>query len=286
MRKWGGAMGKRPAEPQKWSNIRSYSKRVNAEKLGFTSEKIGEPKNCYVAWVDLMGTGHIMSTSVHKAANFLARLHMCVEMAIRESGYSFRTLPINDGIFIVSEKKGELVTVLQHAMTLLAARFIATLRTHDRCLLKGGIAYGPVYEGQQLAQGIRLRKLRGEPQFLERVLFGPPIIQAYKSESAAPPYGIAVHESARAFSPAGEPPFNMTHWLWWQEHDEAKRASGLPSLVDLRDVLAVELKRQFDWMDRTLLLHGISGDVIKKWRAAADQYLLGGAEFTVIDDTT
>ena len=77
-------MTKRAAEPQKWSNIRSYSKRVSGERLGFTSEKIGEPKNCYVAWVDLMGTGHMMSSSVHKAANFLARLHMCIEIAVRE----------------------------------------------------------------------------------------------------------------------------------------------------------------------------------------------------------
>jgi hypothetical protein len=278
-------MAKRAVEPQAWSNIRSYSKRLNKEKLGFTSEKIGEPKNCYVAWVDLMGAGHVMSTSVHKAANFLVRLHMCIEIAIRESGYSFRTLPINDGIFIVGQKKGELVTVLQHAMTLLAARFIATIRTHDRYLLKGGIAYGPVYEGQQLVGGVTLKKLREAPQFLERVLFGPAIIQAYKIEASAPPYGIAIHESARAFSPAGEPPFNMTHWLWWQEHKEAKRASGLPSLIDLKDVLASELHRQFDWMASTLILHGISGDTINKWRAAADQYLLGGSQFTVIDDS-
>jgi hypothetical protein len=32
-------MAKRAAEPKAWSNIRSYSKRLNKEKLGFTSEK-------------------------------------------------------------------------------------------------------------------------------------------------------------------------------------------------------------------------------------------------------
>ena len=77
----------------------------------------------------------------------------------------------------------------------------------------------------------------------------------------------------------------MTHWLWWQEHVEAKRATGLPSLVDLKDVLAVELMRQFDWMDKTLIFHGVTSDVIKKWRAAVEQYLSGGGEFTVIDET-
>jgi hypothetical protein len=226
----------------------------------------------------------MMSTSVHKAANFLARLHMCVELAIQQSGYSFHTLPINDGIFVIARRKGELITVLQHAMTLLAVRFIATVRAHDRCLLKGGIAFGPVYDGRQLVSGITLGKLRKRPEFLERVLFGPAIIQAYKSEASAPPYGIAVHESARAFAPPSDKPFNMTHWLWWQEHREAQRAPGLPSLVDLRDVLACELNRQFDWMLSTLILHGISAETVNKWRTAADQYLVGGGEFTIVDD--
>jgi hypothetical protein len=53
-----------------------------------------------------MGAGHMMSTSIHKTANFLVRLHMSVEIARRGSSYAIDTLPINDGIFIVSTKKG------------------------------------------------------------------------------------------------------------------------------------------------------------------------------------
>jgi hypothetical protein len=272
-------MAKSPAEPSNWKNVRSYSKRVNREQLGFTSENLAAPENFYVAWLDLMGAGHMMSTSVHKTANFLVRLHMCVELARRKSGYTVRTLPINDGIFIVSKKKGELMTIVQHAMTLLAARFIATPRAHDRCLMKGGIAYGPVYEGSQLTSGMTLRKLRVKSEFLERLMFGPAIIQAYMSESAAPPYGIAIHESARSFSATGEPPFQMSHWLWWQEHKEAKRAHGLPSLVDLKDVLCAELERQFNWMTSTLLLHGLTLEKINQWKAISKQYLSGGSDW-------
>lgn len=277
-------MAKQTGESNGKTIVRKYSKRITKEVLGFTAANIKPAKNYYVAWLDLMGAGHIMSTSVPKAANFLVRLHMSVELAIRNSGYTFRTLPINDGIFIVGERKGELITVLQHAMTLLAARFVATPRAHDRCLLKGGIAYGPVYEGAQLVEGIAHKKLRNSPEFLERVLFGSAIIQAYRAEASAPPYGIAVHESARAFSADGEPPFNMTHWLWWQEHAEAKKASGLPSLVDLRDVLAIELERQFNWMTSTLLLHGLQQEKISQWRAMSKQYLSGGADFAVVND--
>lgn len=275
---------KRSGELARHSNVRSYSKRIAKEKLSFTSAKLPPVSYFYVAWLDLMGAGHIMSTSLQKAANFLARLHMCVEIAIRDSDCTIRTLPINDGIFIISEKKGPLISVLQHAMTLLAARFISTPRSHDRCLLKGGIAYGPVYEGRQLIEGVGSKRLRSQPEFLERVLFGSAIIQAYKSEAEAPPYGIAVHESARSFSPADEPPFNLTHWFWWQEHAEARKVNGLPSLVDLRDVLGIELERQFDWMTSTLLLHGVKQDKIDQWRAMAKQYLAGGTEHAVLED--
>lgn len=276
-------MAKQPGEPSGHRNVRTYSKRISRELLTFTSGGLIPVNYSYVAWLDLMGAGHIMATSTPKAANFLVRLHMCVEIAIKESGYPLKTLPINDGIFIVSKEKGHLITVLQHAMVLLSARFISTPRAHDRCLLKGGIAYGPVFEGLQLIAGVGLKQLRSNPQFLERLLFGPAIIQAYNSEKEAPPFGIAVHESARSFSPPDEPPFNMTHWFWWQEHTEAKKAPNLPSLVDMRDVLCIELDRQFDWIASTLLLHGIKKEKVEEWRAASRQYLAGGADHVFAD---
>jgi hypothetical protein len=76
----------------------------------------------------------------------------------------------------------------------------------------------------------------------------------------------------------------MTHWFWWQEHDEAKKAAGLPSLIDLRDVLGKELERQFDWMTSTLLLHGVSLEKVNQWRAMSKQYLAGGADLAVLED--
>ena len=246
-------------------------------KLRFTSENLVRAEDFYVGWLDLMGSGHIMSTSVQKAANFLARLHMSVEIARQEADYNILTLPINDGIFILSKSKGEFITVLQHTMALLATRFVATPRPHDRCLMRGAIAYGPVYQGSDLAKGISLRKLRDNPAFLDRVYFGPPIIQAYKSESATPPFGIAIHELAQAFSPLGETPFQLTHWLWWQVHNEAKLANGLPSLSDLKDCLWVDMQKHFDWMESSLLLHGLTSDTISRWRLSSKQYFASGS---------
>jgi hypothetical protein len=71
----------------------------------------------------------------------------------------------------------------------------------------------------------------------------------------------------------------MSHWLWWQEHKEAKRAHGLPSLVDLKDVLCVELERQFNWMTSTLLLHGVTLEKINQWNSISKQYFSGGSDW-------
>jgi hypothetical protein len=265
-------LGNLPTKDHPHYPVRLFAKKVCEDDLRFSSEQIGEASNCYVAWLDLMGAGHIMGTSVHKSANFLVRLHMAVETARMKSGYQLRTLPINDGIFIISSNKGELMTVVRWTMVLLSARFIGTPRPHDRCLMKGAIAFGPVYSGGELRPGISNKKLRERPDYLERVWFGPPIIQAYKSESSAPPYGIAIHESARAFSTDGNRPFQMTHWLWWQDNVESKPVPRVPSLTDFKDCLSQELQSHLKWMDESLIFHGVPADKINAWSKMAKQY--------------
>jgi hypothetical protein len=36
-----------------------------AKNLGFSSEKLDLPENKYIAWLDLMGAGHLMGRVVH-----------------------------------------------------------------------------------------------------------------------------------------------------------------------------------------------------------------------------
>jgi len=259
-----------------YDHIRKFSQKVSDQNLGFTTEGLAAADNQYVAWLDLMGAGHIMGTSINKTANFLIRLHMAVEIAIQKSGYKLTTLPINDGVFIISQRKGELITVVQHIMALLAARFIATHQQQDRCLMRGGIAYGPVYMGETLRHGIKKKKLRDNSEFLRRVMFGPPIIQAYKSEGSAPPYGIAVHESARSFAAENARPFQMTHWLWWQTGAEAAAPNGISSLNEIKNCLAVELVGYYEWMAKGLLFQGVTIDKVKQWKESSSQYFSAG----------
>lgn len=256
--------------------VKSWAVKIR-DKLYYTSEKLGEPKYLYVAWIDLMGAGHMMGTSVHKTANFLSRLHMAVEIAVRESGHEIELLPINDGIFILSDSKKNIIRIVQHTVVLRAGHFVSTPRMQDRCLIRGAIAFGPVYDGKQMRQGMDLKYFEKCPDFLDRVLFGPPIYQAYSAERLAPPYGIALHESARAFAPAKESPFRLTHWLWWINNTSDEPIPNIPPLRSLKDVLSKELDKQYSWLLKTLLFHELNAEKVKSWKEISTQYFSDGS---------
>lgn len=256
----------------KYVAVRAYSKAFRSGSLIFNSEHLQAAANYYVGWIDLMGAGHVMSTSVQKSANILARLHMAVERARVGCSFTGRILPINDGVFIVSSRKREITSMMGRVLIALAANFIAVPRPHDRFLLRAGVAFGPMYFGDDLMPGIQPRALREGSPFLERVMFGPPLIQAYREEAAAPPYGIAVHESARAFHPEGDEPFRMTHWMWWAPNEEVDYPSKLPPLTDLKACLLEELESQFEWMEQSGLYHNLDRAKLERWRLASAQY--------------
>jgi hypothetical protein len=261
-----------PSNTKDYNPVQSFCKKFRKNYLNFNSENLAQAENYYVSWIDLMGAGHTMSTSVQKSANLLARLHMAVEYTRASSNFSGYLLPINDGVFIVSKRKREILSIVGGTIISLAANFIATPRPHDRFFLRGAIAYGPVYFGSDLAAGLLPKVQRKSPKYLDRVMFGPALIQAFKSEAAAPPYGVSVHESARAFCPQNEGPFRMTHWMWWAPNEEVDYPSSLPSLTDLKDCLLIALKDQFQWLEWTSIYHGLRGDKLKQWSDSCEQY--------------
>ncbi|SAY49426.1 hypothetical protein KRIGEM_02392 [Komagataeibacter rhaeticus] len=252
--------------------IRVYAKKLRNSDLRFNSEHLKPASDYYVGWIDLMGSGHVMSTSVQKSANFLARLHIAVERARAGCNFSGRLLPINDGIFIISESKCQIISMLGRVMILLSANFIAIPRPHDRFLLRGGIAYGPIYFGENLVPGLQPKKFKASAKFLDSVMFGPALIQAYRSETNAPPYGIAIHESARAFHPAEEQPFRMTHWMWWAPNEPSDYPKNLPPMTTFKNCLWAELKDHFDWLIATSIYHGLEKSKINQWAIACKEY--------------
>lgn len=256
--------------PSPEEQVRIYARRQR-ERYRFDSSKIARAENVYVAWIDLMGAGHLMSVSLEKPANALVRLHMAVEHAIAKKS-PIETLPINDGVFILSPHKSDIEEVVRSVMIDLSSIFISTPDPQNKVLLRGGIAFGPVYRGEAIAAGLAAGKREKHKEALSRVAFGPAIIQAYRGEGAAPPYGIAVHESARSFAPPATTPFLMTHWLWWLTHPDLEHPDGAPPLTVLKEVLCGDLIKHFAWLRSTLLLHGLPAEKLTQWEQMAQQY--------------
>jgi hypothetical protein len=223
-----------------------------------------------------MGAGHAMSISTQKAANYLARLHMAIERSRQAIDFNGRLLVVNDGVFIVADTKKSLISLMGRAFIMLAANFIATPKPQDRFLVRGGVAFGPVYFGEQIRAGISPKKFREDAEILNTVMFGPAIIQAYKAESAAPPYGVAVHESARSSTNEGSSPFLMTHWPWWAPNEDVDYPKNAAPLPTLKACLAAELIKHFEWLDRTLIYHGLEHSKLTQWSTLCSQYFAIG----------
>jgi hypothetical protein len=219
-----------------------------------------------------------MATSMDKAANAIARIHIATHIAASQPGSSAQLVAINDGIFISSQNKKELCQIIRSTLMLLAGRFISKHDPQDRFLARCAIAFGPTFSGQRLADQLMGAQKRKPPATLQQVIFGSPVIQAYQAERHAPPYGVFVHESARAFAPNGERPFRSTLWRWWQPDDGggiSGAVRGSPSA--LKNVLNAELDHYFRYMDATLPFHAVDKADVERWRTLAKQYFAGYA---------
>jgi hypothetical protein len=91
--------------------------------------------------------------------------------------------------------------------------------------------------------------------------------QAYRDEREAPPFGIAVHSSARAFAPGGDEPFRFI-WLNWYNHSEPK--------IDPKALLA-HLGRYFQWQSAHSTVTGYGMDRIQHHQKLANEYFTLGA---------
>lgn len=260
------------AGPGGVQQARIYAQRQR-ERFRFDASKIEAADNTYVAWIDLMGAGHMMSVSMEKSANSLVRLHMAVDQAVSAASEAVEVLPINDGVFIIAPSQTTVKRLVRAVMTDLACLFISTPDAQNKFLVRGAIAYGPVYRGDAIAAGLSLAKRQRHEKTLSRVAFGPAIIQAYQAEASAPPYGISVHESARSFAPEGAKPFRMTHWLWWTVHEGMPQPDGVAPLSDIKEALGADLLEHMEWIRSTLLFHGLKLEKVRDWEQAIRQYL-------------
>ncbi len=221
------------------------------------------PQTEYVCWLDVMGSGNQMQRSLPISANFIYKLHCAILEAADDlpSKDGIDLYPVMDGAYITSARRGPLQSIINQTMRRVVYTFVNELKPYHQFLVRGAVAYGPVFHGHQLDTRTT-RVLATHERIRDSILLGLPIAEAYKAESDAPPFGIAAHSSARAFAPEGDRPFRFI-WLDWYR-------SATPP-VDTEELLS-KLGAYFEWQDKHYNMTGYKPEAITRHRRLAEEY--------------
>lgn len=199
----------------------------------FNAGQLPRMQPAYVAWLDVMGVRAIMGRSLPATANFVFKLHIAALEG--RDGIEITLYPVMDGMYVVSSTRRGLVTFLQRVFVRLARMFVHEERPEHQFIVKSAIAFGPVIQGADIPRAAS-ESLDEAGAYKGALLLGMPMVQAVQGEPKAPPFGIFVDVSARAFAPARERPFNQVWWHWWPNDN-----------TELRDSLSAALARYYEW---------------------------------------
>lgn len=225
--------------------------------LFFDSSHLPTPSYEYVAWVDVMGTQSTMSRSISASANFIAKLHIACLQAPRTR---LAIYPVMDGIYAAGQDQQEMLSFLRSIFTQVSIEFCETTKEQHKFMVRGGLSYGPTFHGKNFGQSASTVLMQNQTH-RDALLLGMAVIQAYLSEALAPPFGLYVHESARAFSPQGEEPIPHSYWKWVNASNQIEWSA-------IKEQLPAYLK----WCSENSLPLGYPSDAIKKHIEMVDQY--------------
>lgn len=176
----------------------------------FNAKHLPPPSQEYVAWFDVMGTQAFMTRSINATANFVFKLHIA---ALESMQPRLSLYPVMDGVYVTSIGQADILGFLRNVFNLVAEEFIGTADIQHRFVIRGGLAFGPIYHGANVANSAS-PVLAAHVDYRAKILLGIPMVQAHVSESLAPPFGLFVHESARAFASPGTQPMHSAWWHW------------------------------------------------------------------------
>lgn len=233
--------------------------------------ELPEPKERYVCWMDVMGTSAISSRSITEAAVKVFKLHISAISSFEElpewCQKRVKMYPMMDGVYAVSKSKTALQRLLEYIFVSLGKDTVDAEELHHVLAIRAAVAYGPIIEGNRI-NGYN-DVLEGTDH-QERTMVGLPIVQSFLSEEKAPPFGVFIHESARAFAPDREDPFQFVWWKWFRSsHDEHNHE-------DLALEIRQKLKEYYDWGRQNSKRIGYSEDKINEHEELAEQYLPNG----------
>jgi len=232
--------------------------------LYFDASKLGSPTDAYVAWIDIMGTQSVMSTSVDTASNFIFKFH---EAIASQNMTNVELLPVLDGVYATTLSLQPILDLIRDAFWSLMDLFVNEPKLEHRFAFRAALAYGPIYFGKNVSSQAS-RNLSALSAYKSSLLVGIPIIQAYLSERKAPPFGVYVHESARAFAPAGVTPLHFRWWKWYSQQSMAQ--NGPVSIPTAR--ITKEVDKYFDSAKKFSLMTEYEIDRIDVHRKMASAF--------------
>jgi hypothetical protein len=236
--------------------------------LYFNGKKLPSPKLSYVAWVDMMGTRNAMSQSLASSANHIGRIHAAI---VRAQNDDLKIYPVLDGAYITSEKKSAMTDALSIIFRTCAEYFASQAKYEHRFLIRGGLAFGPVIHGSEITTQCN-PELGDNERYRSNLLLGMPMVQSNRAESSAPPFGLFVDESARAFSASGSKSFSGLFYKWWKR--------------DLPEGFLPRLTQHLQWAAANSFSIGYPKEKAKEHEEMAQQYFNGAQSgSTVTTDT-
>jgi hypothetical protein len=182
-----------------------------------------------------MGSESSMLRSINIASNFVMKLH--ISALKTQTTFPVELYPVIDGIYACSTDQPRILAFVNRVFSSIAVEFLSEVEPLHRFMVRAGLAYGPVIKGRNATQGSTV--LAHHQTYCDRILIGMPLTQAYRSEKAASPFGIYLHESVRAFAPIGAPVLSGIHWKWWKFYNQQ---SDPQLAADLEQALKAHLE--------------------------------------------
>ncbi|WP_127014739.1 MULTISPECIES: hypothetical protein [Haloarcula] len=211
-----------------------------------------EPKYSYVCWMDIMGTGNNMYQNISDAAQKILQFQILAK-EFETDGLTI--YPMMDGVYIVSQEIDHLTEFLKLVFER-AANEVLDRELDDMFIIRGGVSFGPVVEGKDFP--IEFED-DGYRQNIESLLIGPPMVEAYGIEEDAPPFGIAIHDSARSFTP------DNFQYQWYKWFDNNNR--------ELANDLRKKLETYFDYNNKKSHMTNYPEEKVRSHKEMMELYL-------------
>ncbi len=233
--------------------------------------KASAPILRYVLWIDLMGSRNMMLRSVARAAIPLMKLHVAALEARKSIADEVELYPMIDGLYAISRSFSPIRRFVGLTFQRLVAEFL-TSDNKERFAVRGGLAYGPVLRGADSMNGAPEALV--EPHYWNAILIGIPLAQAYRAEKKAPPFGVYIDESARAFAPPKAKPIPLILWRWWEGNEKSE---------NFISALTSEIEEYFEWCMGHTADTGYRPKRIEAHRKLGHEYFISSGDDGAID---